>query len=310
MHKPAPEPLPRHLLTAFSNPLVSLSHLAALNHDHSHYMSSSSTLALAIQLNDPYVTNLVQARELSRIAEFLDGRTLNWKAIASIAKHTLSQWEPWSASPDGHHHGLCHLLRSLLHYTPTHLIHPNPLHSPDNSHSPMPASCPTAILLLAVSYLDKLKSKYPAAQGAMGCTQRLVLIAYIIAFKYFYFYFRVHNPSSSSSNSPSSSLSYSSIYRDIDAQWHLNTAYRFSLLVPGSPSVASLLKLERTLLGFIDWKLEVEAEEILGFLEVCCGAVRVVPSEKTEKRWQDGIFEKSEHENEWEVPEFGEELSS
>ncbi|KAI8137489.1 hypothetical protein BJV82DRAFT_525188 [Fennellomyces sp. T-0311] len=47
-----------------------------------------------------------------------------------------------------------------------------------------PTVCPSVALLVAMRYIDRLKKKYNNIRGAMGCSHRLVVVAYMMATKY------------------------------------------------------------------------------------------------------------------------------
>lgn len=48
----------------------------------------------------------------------------------------------------------------------------------------MPVACPTTTMMVAMSYIQRLKRKYSTVKGARGCSQRLLLVAYMISAKY------------------------------------------------------------------------------------------------------------------------------
>ncbi|KAI9244114.1 hypothetical protein BDA99DRAFT_529451 [Phascolomyces articulosus] len=48
----------------------------------------------------------------------------------------------------------------------------------------IPTVCPTVALLVAMRYIDRLKKKYNNIRGAMGCSHRLVVVAFMMAIKY------------------------------------------------------------------------------------------------------------------------------
>ncbi|KAI9316639.1 hypothetical protein BX666DRAFT_1945333 [Dichotomocladium elegans] len=50
--------------------------------------------------------------------------------------------------------------------------------------SALPTLCPSVALLIAMRYIDRLKKKYTSIRGAVGCSHRLVVVAYMMATKY------------------------------------------------------------------------------------------------------------------------------
>ncbi|KAI9491758.1 hypothetical protein BDB00DRAFT_873968 [Zychaea mexicana] len=48
----------------------------------------------------------------------------------------------------------------------------------------LPTVCPTVALLVAMRYIDRLKKKYNNIRGAVGCSHRLIVVAYMMAVKY------------------------------------------------------------------------------------------------------------------------------
>ncbi|GAB5589870.1 hypothetical protein Unana1_04770 [Umbelopsis nana] len=52
------------------------------------------------------------------------------------------------------------------------------------NRSAMPVACPTTTMMVAMSYIQRLKRKYSTVKGARGCSQRLLLVAYMISAKY------------------------------------------------------------------------------------------------------------------------------
>ncbi|KAI9026421.1 hypothetical protein CLU79DRAFT_717409 [Phycomyces nitens] len=48
----------------------------------------------------------------------------------------------------------------------------------------MPTICPSVTLLIAVSYIQRLKQKYIEIKGTTGCGSRLIMVAYIMASKF------------------------------------------------------------------------------------------------------------------------------
>ncbi|KAI9012668.1 hypothetical protein CLU79DRAFT_400049 [Phycomyces nitens] len=47
-----------------------------------------------------------------------------------------------------------------------------------------PTVCPSVTLLVAVGYIERLKQKYNNIKGTSGCSQRLVMVAYMMAAKF------------------------------------------------------------------------------------------------------------------------------
>jgi hypothetical protein len=52
------------------------------------------------------------------------------------------------------------------------------------NQSAMPVACPTTTMMVAMSYIQRLRRKYSNVKGARGCSQRLLLVAYMISAKY------------------------------------------------------------------------------------------------------------------------------
>jgi hypothetical protein len=52
------------------------------------------------------------------------------------------------------------------------------------NRSAMPVACPTTTMMVAICYIQRLKRKYQNVKGARGCSQRLLLVAYMISAKY------------------------------------------------------------------------------------------------------------------------------
>ncbi|KAG2178543.1 hypothetical protein INT44_001696 [Umbelopsis vinacea] len=52
------------------------------------------------------------------------------------------------------------------------------------NRSAMPVACPTTTMMVAICYIQRLKRKYHNVKGARGCSQRLLLVAYMISAKY------------------------------------------------------------------------------------------------------------------------------
>jgi hypothetical protein len=52
------------------------------------------------------------------------------------------------------------------------------------NRSAMPVACPTTTMMVAICYIQRLKRKYSNVKGARGCSQRLLLVAYMISAKY------------------------------------------------------------------------------------------------------------------------------
>ncbi|KAG2220816.1 hypothetical protein INT45_004477, partial [Circinella minor] len=48
----------------------------------------------------------------------------------------------------------------------------------------LPTVCPIVALLVAMRYIDRLKKKYNNIRGAMGCSHRLIVVAYMMAIKF------------------------------------------------------------------------------------------------------------------------------
>ncbi|KAL1925378.1 uncharacterized protein VTP21DRAFT_261 [Calcarisporiella thermophila] len=228
-----------------------------------------TTYSLAARLRDTYtVINPSQGKLLLSFIRTIRGRFLNSRALGGIVKYTLSQWEGYS--PERYEY-LFTSIRRLLFITRTNHQCSSNQSTPLLERYALPTPCPTATLLLATSYLDRLRTKYPSATQSEGCCLRLVIIAYIIAAKF------IHSNLAAYLGINLHTSSEHPLSNEID--WHIKTAAYASQLLVGT-SVRSLLKMEYDLLSFLDYNIQTSGtEQLLDVVECCLNIQRLVPDE-------------------------------
>ncbi|RUP49528.1 hypothetical protein BC936DRAFT_142318 [Jimgerdemannia flammicorona] len=137
-------------------------------------------------ISNAYRGNYAQGAMLLQIIRLNAKRLITERMIVETTKHILRTWEPETLDP----------VRSVAFAKFVHFfVNKTALNFGDLpletaivmscvSRSAVPIVCPTVTLVMAMGYIDRLRKKHPAAVAQSGSTQRLFLMAYIIAAKY------------------------------------------------------------------------------------------------------------------------------
>ncbi|KAI7886110.1 hypothetical protein K492DRAFT_226526 [Lichtheimia hyalospora FSU 10163] len=132
---------------------------------------------------DAYNGSLEQAYLLLDAIQMNRGERLGSRCLAYLAKRVTDLWD---AEPK--QEPLHQVMNSLLDATPppprSDLPFQERLQHFCRDTNPTSTVCPTLTLLMAISYLERLKEKHTSIRGTNGCASRLVVAAYGVATKY------------------------------------------------------------------------------------------------------------------------------
>ncbi|KAL0094919.1 hypothetical protein F4703DRAFT_1045925 [Phycomyces blakesleeanus] len=120
----------------------------------------------------------LQAIEINR------RRSLSPNCVAYLANYVARSWE--TKPEPSRVYSLMRLMTNLLATTAfsTHTSLMDSLQTYCERPLSMPTICPSVTLLIAVSYIQRLKQKYIEIKGTTGCGSRLIMVAYIMASKF------------------------------------------------------------------------------------------------------------------------------
>ncbi|CDH56871.1 hypothetical protein RO3G_15592 [Lichtheimia corymbifera JMRC:FSU:9682] len=135
-------------------------------------------------ITNAYNGSLEQAYLLLDAIQMNRGERLGSRCLAYLAKRVTDLWDA-EPKPEPLHG----VMNSLLDATPSpppkgDLSFQTRLESFCRDTSPTLTICPSLTLLMAISYLERLKEKHTSIRGTDGCASRLVVAAYGVATKY------------------------------------------------------------------------------------------------------------------------------
>ncbi|CAO3636402.1 unnamed protein product [Cunninghamella echinulata] len=152
-------------------------------------------------------SNYTQACLLLHAIEINRRQMLHPRCIAHLANFVARAWE---SNPDEiKTQQLYQLMQNLLSTTAIkQSTLENALITFCKNKASTPTPCSSVTLLIAISYIEKLKKKYGTIKGTVGCGSRLITIAYLIAAKFLHSNLKliIHIPTSPPPSPPTSPI--------------------------------------------------------------------------------------------------------
>ncbi|KAG0171023.1 hypothetical protein DFQ28_001374 [Apophysomyces sp. BC1034] len=131
-----------------------------------------------------YASNYNQACLLLQAIQLNRRQRLSQQCISHLATYVTRAWE---ADPSQSKiEELIKLMTNLLNTTGLYEKAPLDQALKQFCRNPVavPTVCPSVTLLVAVSYIERLKQKYTSIKGTQGCGYRLIMVAYMMAAKF------------------------------------------------------------------------------------------------------------------------------
>ncbi|KAF7722430.1 hypothetical protein EC973_003132 [Apophysomyces ossiformis] len=131
-----------------------------------------------------YAANYSQACLLLQAIQLNRRKRLSPQCISHLASYVSKAWEA-DPSPSKIEE-LVKLMTNLLNTTGLYEQRPLDQALKQFCRNPVavPTVCPSVTLLVAVSYIERLKQKYTNIKGTQGCGYRLITVAYMMAAKF------------------------------------------------------------------------------------------------------------------------------
>ncbi|KAI9302981.1 hypothetical protein BJ944DRAFT_269098 [Cunninghamella echinulata] len=152
-------------------------------------------------------SNYTQACLLLHAIEINRRQMLHPRCIAHLANFVARAWE---TNPNEiKTQQLYQLMQNLLSTTAIkQTTLENALITFCKNKASTPTPCSSVTLLIAISYIEKLKKKYGTIKGTVGCGSRLITIAYLIAAKFLHSNLKliIHVPTSPPPSPPTSPI--------------------------------------------------------------------------------------------------------
>ncbi|KAL0075670.1 hypothetical protein J3Q64DRAFT_1769256 [Phycomyces blakesleeanus] len=129
-----------------------------------------------------YSPNYIQANLLLQAIRLNNLRRLSPGCIEHLAGYVTHAWE---ANTDDKTQQLTKVINNLLDSTAVEASSlDDALVKFCRNSIATPTVCPSVTLLVAIGYIERLKQKYNNIKGTSGCSQRLVMVAYMMAAKF------------------------------------------------------------------------------------------------------------------------------
>ncbi|KAI7863036.1 hypothetical protein BDF14DRAFT_1885505 [Spinellus fusiger] len=152
-------------------------------HHTKHYSRSLDTTDTTQRCKTAYSPDCNQARLILQAIRLNDQRKLSQRCIEHIAHYITHVWE--SNATEQNTLDLVDVIKRLVTSTGIQASSVNEaLRLFCRSSAATPTPCPSTTLLIAVNYIERLKQKYNYVKGSSSCSQRLIIVAYMMAAKY------------------------------------------------------------------------------------------------------------------------------